>query len=148
MESKIRVGIGCDVVIRRKEELKVNKRLLLLAIFGEQYAAEYKKKGYVPEDSELENVLTSLAPVERFVIEHRFADERMTLAAVGKICPRRSAAPDGRMIGFQQERVRQIEARALRKLRHPSRSKRLWPMSTNARSGHRRLDRWLKELGV
>lgn len=73
----------------------MNKRLLLLAIFGESYVEEYKKKGYVPSDSELEEVLECLNPVERFVIEHRLADERMTLAAVGKICPRRSAAPDG-----------------------------------------------------
>lgn len=133
----------------------MQKRLLLLAVFGEQYVAEYRKKGYVPQDSELEEVLSTLTPVEKFVLEHRFADERMTLATTGNICPRRRSGTDGSMIGFTKERVRQIEARALRKLRHPSRGKKLWPLAYQVQPGrhslhfsHRRLDWWLKELGV
>lgn len=133
----------------------MQKRLLLLAVFGEQYVAEYRKKGHVPQDSELEEVLSTLTPMEKFVLEHRFADERMTLAAVGKICPRRSAGPDGRKIGFTPERARQIEASALRRLRHPTRGKKLWPLAYQVQHGrqwlnfsHGRLDRWVKELGV
>jgi len=126
----------------------MNKRLLLLAIFYEGYAEEYKKKGFVPEDSVLDYVLSVLTPVERFVIEHRFGDQWMSLRDVGKICPRRNPAPDGSMIGCQRERVRQIEAKALRKLRHPTRSGRLWPMHRPGNYPHRRLDLLVKELDV
>jgi RNA polymerase primary sigma factor len=37
----------------------------------------------------------------------------------------------GREIGVTRERIRQIESTALRKLRHPSRSKRLRGFHTN-----------------
>ncbi len=65
---------------------------------------------------ELDHVLRSLTPREAKVIEMRFGLEdgqAYTLEEVGKaFCVTR-------------ERIRQIEAKALRKLRHPSRSKRL-----------------------
>jgi RNA polymerase primary sigma factor len=66
--------------------------------------------------TEVENVLDSLTPRERRVLQLRFGlvDAReQTLEEVGK------------RFGVTRERIRQIEARALRKLRHPSRSKRL-----------------------
>jgi len=66
--------------------------------------------------TEVENVLDSLTPRERRVLQLRFglADAReQTLEEVGK------------RFGVTRERIRQIEAKALRKLRHPSRSKRL-----------------------
>jgi RNA polymerase primary sigma factor len=66
--------------------------------------------------TEVENVLDSLTPRERRVLQLRFGliDAReQTLEEVGK------------RFGVSRERIRQIEARALRKLRHPSRSKRL-----------------------
>lgn len=62
------------------------------------------------------DVLDSLNPRERRVLELRFGlkDGRSrTLEEVGK------------EFGVTRERIRQIEAKALRKLRHPSRSKRL-----------------------
>ena len=39
--------------------------------------------------------------------------------------PRPHAGGGGREFGVTRERIRQIEAKALRKLRHPSRSKKL-----------------------
>ncbi len=65
---------------------------------------------------EVEQALNSLAPRERRVLQLRFGlvdDHQRTLEEVGN------------RIGVTRERIRQIEARALRKLRHPSRSKKL-----------------------
>lgn len=65
---------------------------------------------------QLASVLDSLTPRERLVIERRFGlsdDREATLTDIG------------REIGVTRERVRQIENTALRKLRHPSRAKRL-----------------------
>ena len=65
---------------------------------------------------QLEEVLETLAPREKTVLELRFGivDGRTrTLEEVGK------------EFNVTRERIRQIEAKALRKLRHPSRSKKL-----------------------
>ncbi len=65
---------------------------------------------------ELGNALASLTDRERQVVRLRFGlqDGRArTLEEVGK------------EFNVTRERIRQIEAKALRKLRHPSRSKRL-----------------------
>lgn len=65
---------------------------------------------------QIEDTLMTLTPRERRVIERRFGltgDADETLTAIG------------REIGVTRERIRQIESTALRKLRHPSRSKRL-----------------------
>ena len=64
----------------------------------------------------MEGVRETLPPRERKVLKLRFGldDGRpRTLEEVG------------REFGVTRERIRQIEAKALRKLRHPSRSKRL-----------------------
>jgi RNA polymerase primary sigma factor len=66
--------------------------------------------------TQLNTVLNELAPRERDVIRMRFGliDERAhTLEEVGKA------------FDVTRERIRQIEAKALRKLRHPNRAKRL-----------------------
>jgi RNA polymerase primary sigma factor len=65
---------------------------------------------------EMESVLDTLTPRERRVLQLRFGlldGHQRTLEEVGK------------RFGVTRERVRQIEAKALRKLRHPSRSRRL-----------------------
>lgn len=65
---------------------------------------------------QLEDVLDSLTPREEKVLRLRFGldDGRSrTLEEVGQV------------FGVTRERIRQIEAKALRKLRHPSRSKKL-----------------------
>jgi RNA polymerase primary sigma factor len=66
--------------------------------------------------SEVEDVLNTLTPRERRVIQLRFGlndGHQRTLEEVGK------------RFALTRERIRQIEVRALRKLRHPSRSKKL-----------------------
>jgi RNA polymerase primary sigma factor len=65
---------------------------------------------------QIRDTLMTLTPRERRVIERRFGlvdDCDDTLTAIG------------REIGVTRERIRQIESTALRKLRHPSRAKRL-----------------------
>ena len=65
---------------------------------------------------ELESVLLTLSDREERVLKLRFGLEDgqcRTLEEVGQI------------FGVTRERIRQIEAKALRKLRHPSRSKKL-----------------------
>jgi len=65
---------------------------------------------------DVEGLLDTLAPRERRVLQLRFGltdGHERTLEEVGK------------RFGVTRERIRQIEAKALRKLRHPSRSKKL-----------------------
>jgi len=65
---------------------------------------------------QIEKILPTLVPREEKVIRMRFGlddDCPLTLEEVG------------REFGVNRERIRQIEAKALRKLRHPSRSKKL-----------------------
>lgn len=64
----------------------------------------------------INEVLKTLTDRERIILELRFGlkdGKEMTLEAVGK------------KYGVTRERIRQIEAKALRKLRHPSRSRKL-----------------------
>jgi RNA polymerase primary sigma factor len=64
-----------------------------------------------------EDVLSTLTPREKEIIKMRFgldqSGEERTLEEVGK------------HFNVTRERIRQIEAKALAKLRHPSRSRRL-----------------------
>ena len=65
---------------------------------------------------DLAEVLSGLSPRERDVLRLRFGMDdgrQRTLEEVGQL------------FGVTRERIRQIEAKALRKLRHPNRSKRL-----------------------
>ena len=65
---------------------------------------------------DLQEVLCTLSPRERDVLRLRFGMDdgrQRTLEEVGQL------------FGVTRERIRQIEAKALRKLRHPNRSKRL-----------------------
>jgi RNA polymerase sigma factor rpoD len=65
---------------------------------------------------QLEEVMNTLTPREAKVLKLRFGLEdgkSRTLEEVGK------------EFNVTRERIRQIEAKALRKLRHPSRSKKL-----------------------
>ena len=65
---------------------------------------------------DLAEVLRSLSPRERDVLRLRFGMDdgrQRTLEEVGQL------------FGVTRERIRQIEAKALRKLRHPNRSKKL-----------------------
>jgi RNA polymerase primary sigma factor len=64
----------------------------------------------------MQDILSSLSQREREVLALRFGlkdGEARTLEEVGQ------------QFGVTRERIRQIEAKALRKLRHPTRSRRL-----------------------
>ncbi len=66
--------------------------------------------------TEVEDVLNTLTPRERRVLQLRFGlidAHELTLQEVGQ------------RVGLTRERIRQIETKALRKLRHPSRSEKL-----------------------
>jgi len=63
-----------------------------------------------------EQVLNMLTPREERVIKMRFGLEDGTEHTLEEV---------GQKFGVTRERIRQIEAKALRKLRHPSRSRQL-----------------------
>jgi RNA polymerase primary sigma factor len=66
--------------------------------------------------AQVDGVLSTLTPRERRVVELRFGldgDKLYTLSEIGA------------ELGVTRERIRQIETKALRKLRHPSRSRHL-----------------------
>ena len=65
---------------------------------------------------EIEEVLCTLTPREEEVLKLRFGLKGGTCHTLEEV---------GNMFGVTRERIRQIEAKALRKLRHPSRSKKL-----------------------
>jgi RNA polymerase primary sigma factor len=65
-------------------------------------------------------VLSSLSPRERRVLDLRYGLESGKQHTLDEI---------GNELGVTRERIRQIETKALRKLRHPSRSKKLKALS-------------------
>ncbi len=85
-------------------------------IEDEDAPAPAEAASYLLLREQISEVLGSLTPREQRVLELRFGldDGRArTLEEVGQV------------FGVTRERIRQIEAKALRKLRHPSRSKKL-----------------------
>ena len=65
---------------------------------------------------QMDEVLNTLSPRERKVLQLRFGLEDGRSRTLEEV---------GREFGVTRERIRQIEAKALRKLRHPTRSKKL-----------------------
>jgi RNA polymerase primary sigma factor len=121
------MGVTPDKV---REMLRISQEPLSLSSpIGEEEDAELSdfvedKDATAPSDAasltmlrtEVEDILDSLRPRERRVLQLRFGfidGSQRTLEEVGK------------RFGVTRERIRQIEVTALRKLRHPSRSKRL-----------------------
>jgi RNA polymerase primary sigma factor len=64
----------------------------------------------------VKDILDSLTPREAKVLRMRFGIEMSTDHTLEEV---------GKQFDVTRERIRQIEAKALRKLRHPSRSKKL-----------------------
>lgn len=117
----------CDFFVCTPEELFTERQKYAHGISKKEYFVAEAEVNYYLEKMEentlsLENradqeslkqkvlpeVLSTLTPRERKVIECRFIDD-MTLEKTGNI------------FNVNRERIRQIEARALRKLRHESR---------------------------
>jgi len=85
-------------------------------IQDDESPAPHDSAAYTLLKEQLEEVMSTLTPREAKVLKLRFGLEdgkARTLEEVGKV------------FDVTRERIRQIEAKALRKLRHPSRSKRL-----------------------
>ena len=72
-------------------------------------------------NKKMANILKGLNPQEREVMKMRFVDD-MSLGKIGKV------------LNLSSGRIHQIEQKALRKLRHPSRSDQLVPHTDNAES--------------
>ena len=66
----------------------------------------------------VKDILDSLTPREAKVLRMRFGIDMTTDHTLEEV---------GKQFDVTRERIRQIEAKALRKLRHPSRSRRLKP---------------------
>ena len=70
-----------------------------------------------PAREQTDEVLKTLTPREEKVIKMRFG--------LGKTAREHTLEEVGQHFAVTRERIRQIEAKALRKLRHPSRSRKL-----------------------
>ena len=108
-----------------------NPAIMRILRTTERYEAGWREQNFIPDDEapapaeaasftlmkeQLMNVLDTLTPREEKVLRLRFGlddGRQRTLEEVGK------------EFNVTRERIRQIEAKALRKLRHPSRSKKL-----------------------
>ena len=125
------IGMGMDLVPERvREIIKVSQEPVSLETpIGEEedsHLGDFVEddKSVAPADAAsqqllketVEDVLSSLTLRERRVLQLRFGLEDGRSRTLEEV---------GREFGVTRERIRQIEAKALRKLRHPSRSKRL-----------------------
>lgn len=95
---------------------EVDKRIIKKIPTQEPTPEEFVIKN--EEKERVQEVLKTLGPKEEKVIKLRFG-----IGEVGEYTLREI----GRELGVTHERVRQIESKALRKLRHPARSKLLIP---------------------
>ena len=114
---------------RRRKELDKGavspQAKLLLAIFGE--GSTIKTEAGLKE--RLNSVLETLRPDERRVLQLRFGLEDGQSRTLEEV---------GREFGITGSQIWQIEAKALRKLRHPNRSQKLKKYIQGSQSGERR----------
>ena len=120
----LNASLLCDVLGKLPEDLWSNEQLYPLVKNFSEMEMDYgqvcallpsSEQSYLPDFSEMEEAETTKLVDEAVgcqtsreakVLRLRFYED-MTLAAIGE------------QFGVQKERVRQIEAKALRKLRHP-----------------------------
>ncbi len=90
------------------------KNLILYDYTGVKYNSNNSELNVDQYEKNIIDIIETLSENESLVLKYRFGyvdGEKHTLEEIGKI------------FGVTRERIRQIEARALRKLRHPSRIK-------------------------
>ncbi|HUZ01108.1 MAG TPA: RNA polymerase sigma factor RpoD [Thermomicrobiaceae bacterium] len=126
-EIAVDMGLAPDKV---REIMKISQEPVSLEMpIGEEEDSNLgdfieDSKALAPSDAaslkllkeQVDDVLGSLAERERRVLELRFGLDDGRSRTLEEV---------GREFGVTRERIRQIEAKALRKLRHPSRSKKL-----------------------
>lgn len=103
--------VSLDTPIKEDEDSSLVEFIPSDAHFGDVVMHEVEQNNL---REKIEEVLTSLSDQEQQVLRMRFGlddDTPKTLEEIGKV------------FGVTRERIRQIEAKAIRKLRHPSRLK-------------------------
>lgn len=113
-------AVGAGVFSRRKVELStpeiisLTEARLRLTYDGETALIEEVSRSLLTED--IKEVLTTLSPREERVLKLRFGLEDGRSLTRGEV---------GKEFTLTKERIRQIEEKAIRKLRHPERSSKL-----------------------
>lgn len=105
--------VSLDTPIKEDEDSSLVEFIPSDANFGDVVMYEVEQKNL---REKIDEILTSLGDQEQRVLRMRFGlddDTPKTLEEIGKV------------FGVTRERIRQIEAKAIRKLRHPSRLKQL-----------------------
>lgn len=96
------------------DSMSDEEALELIELLQDEACGDWKGLSTKLLKEELESILNELTAKEQEILHYRFNNEReLTLAEIGEI------------YHVQQERIRQIEAKALRKLRHPQRAAKL-----------------------
>ena len=105
--------VSLDTPIKEDEDSSLVEFIPSDAHFGDVVIHEVEQNNL---REKIDEVLTDLSDQEQQVLRMRFGlddDTPKTLEEIGKV------------FGVTRERIRQIEAKAIRKLRHPSRSRKL-----------------------
>ena len=105
--------VSLDTPIKEDEDSSLVEFIPSDANFGDVVMYEIEQKNL---REKIEEVLTGLGDQEQKVLRMRFGLDDDTPKTLEEI---------GRVFGVTRERIRQIEAKAIRKLRHPSRLKQL-----------------------